>query len=83
MSEELRQVVCDADEPPLGAHLVQAAEREAPDSARIFDVPDHGFNSGLAHSVHSVLPRHRAEPAPLSPVDRFLDRLCIPVAVID
>src|ERR1700676_5749195 len=51
-SVQLEQVGSCADQFPLAAHLVQAAQAEAPEAAPLLDLPEDRLDDGLAHLVH-------------------------------
>lgn len=48
---QLEQVVRQTDQFPFGLHFLQAAQRELPEAALLFDVPDDRFDNRLARPV--------------------------------
>src|SRR6266849_4853123 len=47
----LQDVMREAYEGPLGAHLVATTQQKLPESARLFDLPEHRFHNRLAGRV--------------------------------
>src|SRR6266545_6676736 len=74
-SEQLEQVVSEADEGPLAADLAEAAQPESAKAAPLLDLPEHGFRDGLAPGIHrparrglQLAPHRLAEgPVPAAP----------------
>src|SRR5712692_7414353 len=48
----LQNVMREAYEGPLRAHLVDTTQQKLPESARLFDLPEHRFHNHLAGRVH-------------------------------
>src|SRR5215467_5129060 len=71
-TEELEQVVGEADEGPLPADLLNTPQPEAAKAPRGFDLAEHRLGNGLAASIDGPpeggvqLPAHRLAEGPLA-----------------